>query len=133
LCASSAWRRALWAVFDRFAGLAEADEGACVEAGKGLEISEQYGNILSWPSNCGTGLRASMMLKIPLTTKEPNFKDWCAERQLQARGSGDFTSADDGIRERSNVDRMGRDEVQLVNEMIQGAADLVKSENELEA
>ena len=123
------------AVFDRFADLVRAVEGACKEAGRSLEISEKYGNILSCPSNCGTGLRASMMIKIPLASKQPNFKDWCAERKLQARGSGGFASqaADDGIRDVSNVDRMGKDEVTLVNEMIQGVADLIKWEKELNA
>merc|ERR1712187_532727 len=109
-------------------------EGACKGAGRQLEISEQYGNVLSCPSNCGTGLRASMMLKIPLASKEPNFKDWLAERRLQARGSGGFASAaaDDGIRDVSNVDRMGKDEVTLVNEMIKGVQDLIEWEKELE-
>merc|ERR1712054_171135 len=122
------------AVFDRFAGLVKAVEEACVKVGRKLEISEMYGNILSCPSNCGTGLRASMMIKIPNASKQPNFKKWCAERNLQARGSGGFASAakDDGIRDVSNVDRMGKDEVTLVNEMIQGVADLIKWEKELE-
>jgi len=123
------------AVFDRFANLVKAVEAACKAAGKGLEISDMYGNVLSCPSNCGTGLRASMMIKIPLTTKEPTFKQWCADRKLQARGSGGFASkaADDGVRDVSNVDRMGKDEVTLANEMIQGVADLIKWEKELEA
>jgi creatine kinase len=122
------------AVFDRFAGLVKAVENACKEAGRGLEISEKYGNILSCPSNCGTGLRASMMIKIPLTSTQPNFKQWCADRKLQARGSGGFASEakDDGIRDVSNVDRMGKDEVTLVNEMIKGVADLIAWEKELE-
>merc|ERR1712070_299849 len=104
-------------------------------SGRALEISEKYGNILSRPSNCGTGLRASMMIKIPLASKQPEFKEWCAKRNLQARGSGGFASSakDDGIRDVSNVDRMGKDEVTLVNEMIQGVADLIKWEKELEA
>merc|ERR1712139_460488 len=102
--------------------------------GRGLEISPKYGNILSCPSNCGTGLRASMMIKIPNASKEPNFKKWLDERRLQARGSGGFASkaADDGIRDVSNVDRMGKDEVTLVNEMIQGILDLIAWEKELE-
>merc|ERR1712025_934278 len=122
------------AVFDRFANLVKAVEGACIANGKALEISPMYGNILSCPSNCGTGLRASMMIKIPLASKEPNFKKWLADRSLQARGSGGFASAakDDGIRDVSNVDRMGKDEVTLVNEMIQGVADLIKWEKELD-
>merc|ERR1712226_1429522 len=102
--------------------------------GRKLEISDMYGNILSCPSNCGTGLRASMMIKIPLASKQPNFKKWCADRSLQARGSGGFASAakDDGIRDVSNVDRMGKDEVQLVNEMISGVTELINWEKELE-
>merc|ERR1711904_32801 len=122
------------AVFDRFGGLVKAVETACKGVGRKLQISEMYGNILSCPSNCGTGLRASMMIKIPNASKQPNFKKWCADRCLQARGSGGFASAakDDGIRDVSNVDRMGKDEVTLVNEMIQGVADLIKWEKELE-
>merc|ERR1712151_216102 len=122
------------AVFDRFAGLVKAVEGACKGVGRKLEISDMYGNVLSYPSNCGTGLRASMMIKIPLATKEADFKKWCADRNLQARGSGGFASAaaDDGIRDVSNVDRMGKDEVTLVNEMIQGVADLIVWEKELQ-
>jgi len=123
------------AVFDRFAALVNAVEKACKDVGRGLEISDKYGNILSCPSNCGTGLRGSMMIKIPLATKEENFKKWCADKNLQARGSGGFASdaADDGIRDVSNVDRMGKDEVTLVNEMIKGVQDLIAWEKELEA
>merc|ERR1712100_788019 len=122
------------AVFDRFANLVKAVEGACFQVGRKLEVSPIYGNILSCPSNCGTGLRASMMIKIPLASKQANFKHWCAQRNLQARGSGGFASdaKDDGIRDVSNVDRMGKDEVTLVNEMIKGVADLLKWEVELE-
>merc|ERR1712087_491189 len=65
------------AVFDRFANLVKAVEAACKTVGRGLEISEEYGNILSCPSNCGTGLRASMMIKVPLASKQDNFKQWC--------------------------------------------------------
>merc|ERR1712100_826021 len=123
------------AVFDRFAKLVKAVEAACVGVGRKLEISETYGNILSCPSNCGTGLRASMMINIPLASKQCDFKAWLAERKLQARGSAGFASEqkDDGIRDVSNVDRMGKDEVELVNEMIRGVAELIQWEKELEA
>merc|ERR1712039_790036 len=120
------------AVLDRFANLVKAVEGACVKVGRKLEIDDMYGNILSCPSNCGTGLRASMMIKIPLASKEPNFKKWCAERNLQARGFGGFASEVDEEVNISNVDRIGKDEVTLVNEMIKGVSDLIKWEKELE-
>lgn len=122
------------AVFDRFAGLVNAVEVACREVGRCLEIHPTYGNILSCPSNCGTGLRASMMIKIPLVTQQPNFKKWVADRKLQTRGPGALTNEgkDDGIRDVSNADRMGKDEVTLVNKMIQGVADLIEWEKQLE-
>merc|ERR1712000_461692 len=115
--------------------MVRAVESACQSVGRKLEIDPVYGNILSCPSNCGTGLRASMMIKIPLASKEPNFKKWHAERSLQARGSGGFASAakDDGIRDVSNVDRMGKDEATLVNEMIKGVAELIEWEKKLES
>merc|ERR1711862_618834 len=123
------------AVFTRFADLVKAVQAACVSAGKDLEISEKWGNVLSCPSNCGTGLRASMMIKIPLASKKEGFAAWCAGKKLQARGSGGFASAaaDDGIRDVSNVDRMGKDEVTLVNEMIKGVKDLIEWEKSLSA
>jgi creatine kinase len=123
------------AVFTRFADLVKAVQAACVSAGKDLEISEKWGNVLSCPSNCGTGLRASMMIKIPLASKKEGFAAWCAGKKLQARGSGGFASdaADDGIRDVSNVDRMGKDEVTLVNEMIAGIITLVAYEKKLES
>merc|ERR1719426_208437 len=75
------------------------------------------------------------MIKIPFASQSPDFKKWCADRSFQARGSGGFASEakDDGIRDVSNVDRMGKDEVTLVNEMIKGVADLIAWEKELEA
>merc|ERR1719230_835792 len=123
------------AVFARFANLTNAVQGACKAAGRDFSVSEMYGNLLSCPSNFGTGLRASMMIKIPRASKQPNFLAWCAERRLQARGSGGFASAakDDGVWDISNVDRMGKDEVTLVNEMIKGVTELIQWEKKLEA
>merc|ERR1711971_326682 len=74
-------------VFDRFAELVTKVEEACQKVGRKLVKDDMYGNILSCPSNCGTGLRAFMMLKVPNEAKQPNFKQWLAERSLQARGS----------------------------------------------
>jgi len=52
-------------------------------------------------------------------------------RHRQARCSGS-AAADDGIRDVSNVNRMGKDAVTLVNEMIQGVADVIEWEKQLE-
>ena len=102
--------------------------------GRSLEIDEQYGNVLPCPSNYGTGLRGSMMIKVPLASRELNFNQWLADRKLQAHDSGGFARAakDDGIRDVFNVDCRGQDEVMLVNEMIPGDADLITWEKERE-
>ena len=54
---------------------------------------------------------------VPVFEERAPFR---VQRARQARGSGGFASKaeDDGIRDVSNVDRMGKDEVTLVNEMI---------------
>merc|ERR1711920_258839 len=118
--------------FDRFVQLVHAVEAACKSVGRKIEIHDTFGHVCSCPSNFGTGLRASMMVKIPLASKHPDFKKWCAERNLQGRGFGGFAS---GVGEEvniSNVDRMGKDEVTLVNEMIKGVSELITWEKELE-
>jgi len=83
--------------FDRFADLVKAAENARGSVGHRLEVDLMYGNT----SNCGTDLRASMMIRIPPASKQPNFKAWLAERHQQACGFGGFASAaaDDGIRD----------------------------------
>jgi len=122
------------AVFDRFAALVKAVEDACKKEGMGFIVDKNYGNICGCPSNCGTGLRASMMVKVPLSSQQPEFKQFCADRRIQPRMSGGFASkTDDGIRDISNCDRMGKDEIELVNEMIKGIIDVIKWEKELEA
>ncbi len=107
-------------------------EEACKAVGRSLEIDSQYGNVLLCPSKRGTGLRGSMMIKVPLASRELNFKQWLADRKLQAHDSGGFASAakDDGIRDVVNADRRGKDEGMLVNELIQGVTDLIPWEKD---
>jgi creatine kinase len=122
-------------VFRRFSKILEAVKGAVESAGKQYSVHEEFGNILACPSNMGTGLRGGHFLKIPLCTKEPNFKAKCDELRIQARGTGGFASdaPDDGRRDISNIDRMGYSEIELVNKMIEGTKALVAWEMELEA
>ena len=49
--------------------------------------SEHLGWILTCPSNLGTGLRAGSMVKIPLFSARPDFKDICGKMGLQVRGT----------------------------------------------
>ena len=49
--------------------------------------SEHLGWILTCPSNLGTGLRAGSMVKIPLFSARPDFKEICGKMGLQVRGT----------------------------------------------
>merc|ERR1712054_705023 len=113
---------------------------ACDEVQKVLKAegadfmhSDHLGWILTCPSNLGTGLRAGTMVKLPLLSARPDFKELCGKLGLQARGTGGVDSASTGgTWDISNADRIGKGEVQLCNILIEGAAKLVKWENMME-
>merc|ERR1711904_91164 len=94
--------------------------------------NDHLGYILTCPSNLGTGLRASMMVKLPLLGKQPNFVDICTKHALQPRGSAGVDSGFTGVFDISNVDRLGKSEVELVNIMISGVDELINLEKRLE-
>ena len=91
--------------------------------------NDHLGWILTCPSNLGTGLRAGTMVKLPKVSSRPDFKKLLGKMKLQARGTGGVDSANTGgTWDISNADRIGKGEVDLVNILIEGAAQLVKWE-----
>ena len=87
------------------------------------------------PSNLGTGLRASVMIKIPELNKDPHaLEEVCAAFDLQPRGSsGEHTAAVGGKWDISNKQRIGLPEVQLVQKMIDGVTKIIEIEETLAA
>jgi len=122
-------------VFGRFCRLLKGVQDAVEGEGYGYMHSEHHGFITCCPSNCGTGLRASMMMTLPLLSKKEDFKDIVAGLKLQARGTMGFASKDDGSGtfDISNVERLGKGESTLVQVMIDGIIKLIDMEKELEA
>merc|ERR1719253_264255 len=99
---------------------------ACAEVQKVLKAegadfmhNDHLGWVLTCPSNLGTGLRAGTMVKLPKVSDRDDWKALCGKMGLQARGTWDV----------SNADRIGKGEVDLVNTLIEGAAQLVKWES----
>merc|ERR1719198_480793 len=87
------------------------------------------GWVLTCPSNLGTGLRAGTMVKLPNVSGRPDWKKLIGAMGLQARGTGGVDSASTGgTWDVSNADRIGKGEVDLVNILIEGAAQLVRWE-----
>jgi len=110
---------------------------ACAEVQKVLKAegadfmhNDHLGWVLTCPSNLGTGLRAGTMVKLPNVSGRDDWKALCAKMGLQARGTGGVDSANvGGTWDVSNADRIGKGEVDLVNTLIEGAAQLVKWES----
>ncbi|CAD7701840.1 unnamed protein product [Ostreobium quekettii] len=75
-------------VFDRLKVILDV-----VESIEGLEFakSDNYGYVTSCPSNLGTGMRASVHIKIPMLTKDgtdAKAKEVCKPLGLSVRGTG---------------------------------------------
>jgi creatine kinase len=98
-------------------------------AGSDFMHNDHLGWVLTCPSNLGTGLRAGTMVMLPKVSAREDWKALCGSMGLQARGTGGVDSASTGgTWDVSNADRIGKGEVDLVNTLILGAAQLVKWE-----
>merc|ERR1719207_156232 len=116
-------------VFERFVKAVNTCEQVVQQEGYDFMHNDHLGYIHVCPSNLGTGLRASVMVKVPLLSARPDFKDICKGLRLQARGSaGVDSTSPGGVWDISNADRLGVSEVELVNLMIVGCAELIKIE-----
>merc|ERR1719218_562139 len=110
---------------------------ACHEVQKVLKAEgydfmhdKHLGWVLTCPSNLGTGLRAGTMVKLPKLSSREDWKKLIGVLGLQVRGTGGVDSASTGgTWDVSNADRIGKGEVELVNTLIEGAAQLVKWES----
>merc|ERR1712216_543472 len=97
--------------------------------GSGFMHNDHLGWVLTCPSNLGTGLRAGTMVTLPKMSARADWKALLGKMGLQARGTGGVDSASTGgTWDISNADRIGKGEVDLVNVLIEGAAQLVKWE-----
>jgi creatine kinase len=125
----------VWTVFSRFCKISDTIKTAAERNGAKLMFSEQLGFLGTCPSNLGTGLRASVMIKIPELNKDPAaLEKVCAAFDLQPRGSsGEHTAAVGGKWDISNKQRLGFSEVELVQKMIDGVTKIIAIEETLKA
>merc|ERR1712151_573454 len=96
-------------VFVRFCTAVNKVEEVVKAEGYDFMHNDHLGYILTCPSNLGTGLRASIMVKVPLLSKREDFKKILGDMKLQARGGAGVDSAEnpEGIFDISNADRIG--------------------------
>ncbi|KAG1957065.1 creatine kinase S-type, mitochondrial isoform X2 [Pimephales promelas] len=120
-------------VFERFCrGLKEV-ERLIQERGWEFMWNEHLGYILTCPSNLGTGLRAGVHVRLPLLSKDLRFNKILDNLRLQKRGTGGVDTAAVGDTfDISNLDRLGKSEVELVQCVIDGVNYLIDCEKKLE-
>lgn len=120
-------------VFERWANAINFIEKSLAKSGYGYAHDEHLGYITTCPSNCGTGLRASVMLKLPKLYKKlgvHQLEELADSMGLQARGGrGEHSPpGPNGEFDISNKGRIGLSEVQLVQLMIDGVDKLIDLE-----
>lgn len=122
------------AVFDRFSRGVSQVESVVQDEGSEYMYDEHLGFVCTCPSNLGTGLRASVMIKLPCLAEHSKlFYELCDKFKLQARGSkGEHSPpGPGGVYDISNKARIGYSEVELVQTMINGIWKLIELEEDL--
>ncbi len=101
----------------------------------GFQCLPNLGYLTACPTNLGTGMRASVHIKIPNASAQPNFTAICDKYQIQPRGiHGEHsvsTGEDAGVFDLSNKRRLGLSEVQCVQDMYNGVTKFIEMEKEL--
>ena len=108
-------------------------KAAAESNGAKLMFSDKLGFLGTCPSNLGTGLRASVMVKLEKFNEDPAFlEEICSIFDLQPRGSAGEHSAAVGAKfDVSNKQRLGFTEVELVQKMIDGVTTVIGLEEKL--
>lgn len=109
---------------------------------KGINTIEQtvkfvhhnkFGYLTFCPTNIGTGLRASVHVKLPKLAASGKLKPLCERLDLQPRGiHGENSESEGGIYDISNKIRIGKSEFELVDNMCKGIKTLLDEEFALE-
>ena len=90
---------------------------------------EKFGYLTFCPTNIGTGLRASVHVRLPKLAASGKLKPMCESLNLQVRGvNGENTKSEGGIFDISNKARIGKTEFELVNSMCVGIKKLLDEE-----
>ena len=113
------------AVFTRL-----ADAANQIESRAKFAHDDHLGYITSCPTNLGTALRASVHIHLPNLAKDwKRFEGIADKWGVQIRGSrGEHSDTSDGIFDISNRRRLGRGEVELVQDMYNGVKAMIEAE-----
>jgi len=121
--------------FKVFCEISEQLAKAAAANGTTLMVDDALGFLGTCPSNLGTGLRASVMIKLPYLNRNIELLERVCDRfDLQPRGSAGEHSAAVGAKwDISNKQRIGFSEVELVQKMVDGVWQVIQIEEKLAA
>merc|ERR1711990_847167 len=110
-----------------------SDAANKIESKAKFANDEHFGYVSTCPTNMGTGLRASVHINLPKLMKNPKLHQEIADKyHVQIRGAhGEHTETDDGVFDISNLRRLGRNEVELTQDMYNGVKALIQAEKAL--
>jgi creatine kinase/arginine kinase len=116
------------AVFTRL-----ADAANIIESKAKFANDSHFGYVSTCPTNMGTGLRASVHINLPKLMRNKELHQSIADKyHVQIRGiHGEHTETDDGVFDISNLRRLGRNEVDLVQDMYDGVKAMIDQEKKL--
>ena len=97
-----------------------------------LAYHKKWGMMSSCPTNLGTGLRASVHIKIPKVSALKCFESLCKDMRIDIRGiHGEHSESSDGTFDISNKRRFGMSEIDCLGEMARGVKNLIRIEKAL--
>jgi len=90
---------------------------------------DKFGYLTYCPTNIGTGLRASVHVRVPNVSANGKLKELCKEYALQPRGvHGEHTESVGGVYDISNKVRIGKTEWELIKTMWEGVEKILDQE-----
>lgn len=96
--------------------------------------SERLGWITSSPDNLGTGIQASVFVKLPKLSAKPEFEKLCGDMKLRVQCADDGQNGQptngDAIYEISNKTSLGLTEFEAVKQMYDGVKQLIELEEQ---
>jgi creatine kinase len=124
-------------VFRRWVDGVNGVEKVVKNRGLKFMANPHCGMLSACVSNLGTGLRASMMVRLPKTYEQVgmhSMEELAVSMEMQVRGGkGEHTPpGPGGVVDISNWKRLGRSEVQLVQTMVNGVAVFIDLEKRCE-
>ncbi|WAM28699.1 phosphagen kinase [Myxococcus sp. NMCA1] len=90
----------------------------------------RLGFLTACPTNLGTAMRASVLIRLPHLSRRPDFRARCARLGLAVRGlHGEHSEARDGIHDISNAVRLGVTERDIYQQLRTGIHALMAMES----